>query len=337
MPDSSRRPIDGYALITCLVLCIIWGLQQVAIKAAGSDVSPMLQVSVRSGVAALLLLITAKFVLHEKWNPKLRWRDGFLLALGFAGEFFFVAEGLRFTSAAHMSVLLYTAPLFAAVGLAIKLPEERLSVIQWCGVLLAFLGIGAAFLLPALMSHSPAAEGSELWWWGDILGLCSGISWGFTIIVMRVTTVSEAAPTQMLFLAAGGRLCAAFPLCAAHRAEPFRRNGDRLDESAFSDLYRVFRKLSRLVPADQNLLGSSFGDSGLYDADFRRHPFGAFTWGVRRTPLRGGFFNGVLRHHGGAASAFFSAPPILIKLPQDCADSAVRLKEQALNEAAGFG
>ena len=213
MPDSSRRPIDGYALITCLVLCIIWGLQQVAIKAAGSDVSPMLQVSVRSGVAALLLLITAKFVLHEKWNPKLRWRDGFLLALGFAGEFFFVAEGLRFTSAAHMSVLLYTAPLFAAVGLAIKLPEERLSVIQWGGVLLAFLGIGAAFLLPALMSHSPAAEGSELWWWGDILGLCSGISWGFTIIVMRVTTVSEAAPTQMLFWQLAGGFVLLLP-CA---------------------------------------------------------------------------------------------------------------------------
>ncbi len=212
MPDSSRRPIDGYALITCLVLCIIWGLQQVAIKAAGSDVSPMLQVSVRSGVAALLLLITAKFVLHEKWNPKLRWRDGFLLALGFAGEFFFVAEGLRFTSAAHMSVLLYTAPLFAAVGLAIKLPEERLSVIQWGGVLLAFLGIGAAFLLPALMSHSPAAEGSELWWWGDILGLCSGISWGFTIIVMRVTTVSEAAPTQMLFWQLAGGFVLLFPV-----------------------------------------------------------------------------------------------------------------------------
>lgn len=131
-----------------------------------------------------------------------------------------------------MSVLLYTAPLFAAVGLAIKLPEERLSVIQWGGVLLAFLGIGAAFLLPALMSHSPAAEGSELWWWGDILGLCSGISWGFTIIVMRVTTVSEAAPTQMLFGSWRAALCC-FSLCAAHRAEPFRRNGDRLDESAF--------------------------------------------------------------------------------------------------------
>lgn len=105
-------------------------------------------------------------------ESKLRWRDGFLLALGFAGEFFFVAEGLRFTSAAHMSVLLYTAPLFAAVGLAIKLPEERLSVIQWGGVLLAFLGIGAAFLLPALLSHSPLQKaanfGGGVTFWGFV-------------------------------------------------------------------------------------------------------------------------------------------------------------------------
>ena len=211
-----------------------------------------------------------------------------------------------------MSVLLYTAPLFAAVGLAIKLPEERLSVIQWGGVLLAFLGIGAAFLLPALMSHSPAAEGSELWWWGDILGLCSGISWGFTIIVMRVTTVSEAAPTQMLFGSWRAALCCFFPVrCSPGRTiSKERRSAGRV---CFSDLYRVFRKLSRLVPADQNLLGSSFGDSGLYDADFRRHPFGAFLLGESvGLPLRGGFFDGVLRHHGGAASAFFSAPPILM-------------------------
>ena len=78
------------------------------------------------------------------------------------------------------------------------------------------------------------------------------------------------------------------------------------------------------------------GIPDLYDADFRRHPFGAFYLGVRRTPLRGGFFDGVLRHHGGAASAFFSAADPR-ELPQDCADSAVGLKEQALNEAAGFG
>lgn len=213
MTPSHRRPIDATAIATCVVLCFIWGLQQVAIKAAGPDISPMIQVSVRSGIAALLILAVAKLVLKEKWSTRMTVRDGCLLALGFSGEFFFVAEGLRFTSAAHMSVLLYTAPLFAAVGLAIKIPEERLSGIQWAGVLTAFLGIGAAFLLPPLLADGPAAMGGELWWVGDLLGLMSGLSWGLTIIIMRVTTVSEAAPTQMLFWQLAGGFLLLFP-CA---------------------------------------------------------------------------------------------------------------------------
>lgn len=207
----SRRPLDLAAVLTCVVLCFIWGLQQVAIKAAGPDISPMLQVSLRSGAAAVLLLIFSKLVMRERWSVRMTWRDGCLLALGFAGEFFFVAEGLRFTSAAHMSVLLYTAPLFAAVGLAVKLPEERLSLVQWTGVAVAFLGIATAFLLPAILSDAPA--GGSLWWLGDILGLLSGVSWGLTIIVMRVTTVNEAAPTQMLFWQLAGAFVTLLP-CA---------------------------------------------------------------------------------------------------------------------------
>jgi len=35
----------------------------------------------------------------------------------FGLQFLFVAEGLRYTSASHMSVFLYTAPIFAAIGL----------------------------------------------------------------------------------------------------------------------------------------------------------------------------------------------------------------------------
>lgn len=198
MSVSTRRPIDASAVGICLVLCFIWGMQQVAIKAAAGDISPMLQVSLRSGVAAVLLVITAKFILKDKWNPKLKWIDGFWMGLGFAGEFLFVAEGLRFTSAAHMSVLLYTAPLFAAVGLSWKLPEERLNGMQWIGVLLAFSGIATAFGLPALLA--PAAQTTkDLWWLGDLLGLCAGLSWGLTTVVMRTTTANDAAPSQMLF------------------------------------------------------------------------------------------------------------------------------------------
>ena len=111
-----RRPIDLRAFVICVLLSMTWGMQQTAIKAAGTDISPMLQVGLRSAAAAILLLIANRFFLHEKWNWNVRFRDVALVGLGFVGEFFFVAEGLRFTTASHMSVLLYTAPFFAAVG-----------------------------------------------------------------------------------------------------------------------------------------------------------------------------------------------------------------------------
>ena len=107
-----RRPVDFFAFAVCVGLCFVWGLQQVAIKAAGDAVSPMLQVGLRSAVSGLLLWLFNRYWLKEVWNPEVKLRDALLVGLCFTGEFFFVSEGLRFTSAAHMSVLLYTAPLF---------------------------------------------------------------------------------------------------------------------------------------------------------------------------------------------------------------------------------
>lgn len=195
---GERQPIDSSAVLTTVVLCALWGLQQTAIKAAAGEISPMLQVALRSGIAALLVLLAVRFVIKDPWNPAVRFADCLKVGIGFTLEFFFVSEGLRFTSAAHMSVLLYTAPLFAAVGLSLKLPEERLSPLQWLGVLIAFTGIAVAFLVPALTGDQPRSSG-DLWWLGDLLGLGSGISWGLTTYYMRTTTMNTAAPSQMLF------------------------------------------------------------------------------------------------------------------------------------------
>ena len=202
MNEPVRKPLDTVAVVSGLALCLIWGLQQTAIKAAAGDISPMLQVAVRSGVSGLLILVAARLILHEKWNPEVKFFDMVLFGLGFVAEFFFVSEGLRFTSAAHMSVLLYTAPLFAAVGLSVKFPEERLALIQWLGVLVAFLGIATAFLLPALMAGESAGDNV---WIGDLLGLCSGLSWGMSTVFLRNSSINKATSTQMLFcqLAAG--------------------------------------------------------------------------------------------------------------------------------------
>ena len=198
MSKPVHRPIDLRAFIICVILSMIWGLQQTAIKASAPDIGPLMQVALRSGGAAFLLWCANRFWIREKWNMKVRLVDAFKVGLGFAGEFFFVALGLQYTNASHISVLLYTAPFFAAIGLSIKLPEERLSVIQWAGLMTAFTGIAAAFLLPVFLQGSAVPAG-DMWLLGDFFGLMSGVCWGLTTISMRVTTMNEAPASQVLF------------------------------------------------------------------------------------------------------------------------------------------
>ena len=196
---SSRKALDGQASIFMLVLCLLWGGQQVVIKAVAADIAPLLQIVIRSGVAAVLVGAFGLWVLRDRWLPGIGWRAKWLVGGLFALEFWGVAEGLRWTSASHMVVFLYTAPLFAAMGLHWRLPEERLSPIQWIGIVLAFMGIVWSFLGSSLSGSTQASNLPERWLWGDALGLLAGAAWGFTTVAVRTTRLSEAPPTQTLF------------------------------------------------------------------------------------------------------------------------------------------
>jgi drug/metabolite transporter (DMT)-like permease len=193
-----RKPIDGFAATVMIVLCLAWGLQQVAIKAVIADVSPMLQVAVRCGIAALLVWIFSRLVARERWLPGIALRSGLVAGILFALEFLFIAEGLRRTNASHMAVLIYTAPMFAAVGLHLRIPDERLTLLQWVGIGLAFAGLAVAFLAPAFGSGDANAASRD-WLLGDFIGLCAGASWGLTTVVIRTSRLSEAPAAQTLF------------------------------------------------------------------------------------------------------------------------------------------
>lgn len=47
-----RKRIDNAAILLMVVICGVWGSQQVAIKSAADDMSPFLQVGLRSAIAA---------------------------------------------------------------------------------------------------------------------------------------------------------------------------------------------------------------------------------------------------------------------------------------------
>ena len=190
---ETRKALDGHAMGIMFILCLIWGLQQVILKAAAADISPLLQIALRSGVAALLVgLLMLQRGERIAWHDG-SWRPGLLAGFLFAIEFFLVGEGLRFTSASHMVVLLYTAPIFVAIGLHWQLPAERLSLIQWLGVVLAFGGIVVTF-----QGKDTASGDLSDVLWGDLLALLAGIAWAATTIAVRVSRLASVPATQTL-------------------------------------------------------------------------------------------------------------------------------------------
>ncbi|WP_329610662.1 hypothetical protein [Advenella mandrilli] len=68
-----RKAVDGKASAIMVLLCLIWGLQQVAIKAVAADIPPLLQVSIRSGVAAVLVLLFTRLFSHAQVNSWRKW------------------------------------------------------------------------------------------------------------------------------------------------------------------------------------------------------------------------------------------------------------------------
>ncbi|WP_300730783.1 DMT family transporter [Pseudomonas sp.] len=188
-----RRPTDAFALQVMLLLCLIWGVQQVAIKWVAADIAPVMQAAMRSGISALLvgLLVCWK----GGWDQvPTTWRAGLLAGSLFGLEFLLIAKGLELTSAAHMSVFLYTAPIFTALGVNWLLPSERLRPLQWVGIALAFVGIACAFA--GGISFADMDRDMLL---GDAYAVMAGMAWGATTVVVRGSRLSEAPAALTLF------------------------------------------------------------------------------------------------------------------------------------------
>lgn len=181
---SQRKSVDTTAASLMLLFCVVLGFQQVAIKGVAEDISPLVQVGLRSAIAGMLVGALAYWRGIRWIDARRHWMPGLLVGLGFAAEFAFVAWGLTYTLASHMSVFLYTAPIFAALGLHLWVPGEQLSIRKWWGVGLAFAGM--------VIAMAPSGVYSIDILIGDAMGLLAGLSWAATTVVIRRTSLSEA-------------------------------------------------------------------------------------------------------------------------------------------------
>ncbi|MFM8801333.1 MAG: EamA family transporter [Tagaea sp.] len=138
-----------------VVLCLIWGFNQVAIKIGNEGISPAWQAALRSAGAAALVLVWARV----RGIP-LFARDG-TLAAGVAAGARFAAEiargywAVEFTTAARAVVLLYTAPFTVAIGAQFFLPGDRLTRPKLLGLGACFAGVAPQKIAASSAIASP--------------------------------------------------------------------------------------------------------------------------------------------------------------------------------------
>src|SRR5215471_9361630 len=184
--------LDATATILMVILCVCWGVNQVAIKLGNAGISPIFHAGLRSlGSAALVWAWSASQGVRL-FSRDGTFRVGLLVGALFAGEFVFIYVGLLYTTASRAVLFIYTAPFVVAIGAHFWIPGERLRPLQVVGLVGAFCGLalamGDALRLP---THRELL--------GDAMELIAAVLWGATTVTIKASRLSAVAPQKTLF------------------------------------------------------------------------------------------------------------------------------------------
>jgi drug/metabolite transporter (DMT)-like permease len=180
-----------------VLLCAIWGFQQVAMKFASAESPSCRQRPLRP---APCWCMPGALASHCSRDQSLL--PGLLAGLLFGLEFVFIFVGVERTTVSRMVVFLYTAPCFTVVGLHFFVAGERMGWRQGGGVLLAFAGLVLAFI-------DKAAGGSLL---GDAFGVLAALFWAATTVLIRATALAKVTATKVLLYQLVVSAAVMFPL-----------------------------------------------------------------------------------------------------------------------------
>ena len=182
--SSAGRPLSPGAIALMLVLCLSWGFNPIAVKLILPDIPPMLQATIRSTGALIVLGLIARLRGVKMFERDGTLRAGLCAGVIFGVEFVLIYRGLLLTSASRAVVFLYTAPFFVALGSYLFL-GERLCASQWGGLALSFAGVALAIGIPQANSDANVLL-------GDLLIVGGAALWAATTLIVKATALLKA-------------------------------------------------------------------------------------------------------------------------------------------------
>jgi drug/metabolite transporter (DMT)-like permease len=191
MPESRYADtLDVKAACVLTVLCLIWGLNAVAIKFSTAGIAPIFCAGLRSVIATVCLMIWMGFKRLELFPGRLK--DGMVVGFLFGIEFGLLYTAILFTTVSSASILLYTTPFFHALGAHFFLIGDRLNPNKWSGLILSFIGV--LILLTKHLGPSSIQQFA-----GDFMALGAAAAWAATTVYIKRRLAKAVSPYNTLF------------------------------------------------------------------------------------------------------------------------------------------
>lgn len=180
--NSIRSKMDKHhlqAIVLLAITAMLWSLGGLLIKLVTWN--PVAIAGMRSGIAALVMLTILK-------KPKFTWsyaQIGAAISYAFTVILFVTAN--KMTTSTNAIMLQYTAPVYVAL-LSAWMLKEKIRISDWVTIFLVIGGMVLFFVDKLSPGH----------FWGNIIAILSGISFGMLAIFTRMQ--KNESPLESLFL-----------------------------------------------------------------------------------------------------------------------------------------
>jgi len=184
---ESKEHLDINAIITLIILTLLWGLNHTAIKYSNQGVSPIFTSALRSIIASICGVIYCLRRGESLFHTDIMLFHGFMVGLLFGLEFACIYFGLLYTDAARSVVFVYLSPFVVAVGAHFFLKGDRLTGLKTLGLVLAFSGVFIVF-------HGRPKAAKTTMLIGDILEITAAFLWGATTLYIKRFMAEKVHP-----------------------------------------------------------------------------------------------------------------------------------------------
>ena len=184
---ESKDYLDLSAVVTLIIVTLLWGFNHPAIKISNQGVSPIFASTLRSIVASICGLIYYFRRGEKVFHKDVMLFHGFMVGLLFGVEFACIYFGLLYTDAARSVLFVYLSPFVVAIGAHFFLKGDRLTIPKIFGLALAFTGIFVVF------GGRPKTAKATMFL-GDILQITAAVLWGATTLYIKRFMASRVEP-----------------------------------------------------------------------------------------------------------------------------------------------